>query len=350
MSYSSRLLQTLAGLAVLAATGAHAQSEAGAENFSLGPGALGIISKGSQNTATGFSAAASLSTGSYDTAFGAYALNADTGGSNSALGAWALASNTTGVFNTAVGLETLYGNLGGAGNTAVGYGAMYTGTSGSYNAALGYLALGANTSSAALTGSYNVGLGYASLFNATSASRNIGIGFQAGMNIVAGSDNIDIGNPGGSAAENGAIRIGARGAQTSAFIQGISTTAVTGAAVYVTSSGQLGVLKSSERYKTDVAAMGGASGRLEDLRPVTFKYRDDEQGATQYGLIAEEVARIYPDLVVRDAQGRIDGVRYEELAPMLLNELQKQRKALAAQAQELAELKRQVAALAAGGR
>jgi trimeric autotransporter adhesin len=104
----------------------------------------------------------------------------------------------------------------------------------------------------------------------------------------------------------------------SAYVAGVATTTVTGSAVYVTPSGQLGVLASSERFKTDVESMGAASEKLARLRPVTFKLKTDPDGTTQYGLIAEGVAKVYPELVIHGADGRINGVRYEELAPMLL--------------------------------
>jgi hypothetical protein len=138
----------------------------------------------------------------------------------------------------------------------------------------------------------------------------------------------------GVAAESGVIRIGTTSSQTAAYIAGISSAKVTGSAVYVTSEGQLGVLASSERFKTAVAPMGSDTAKLEQLRPVSFKLKTDATGTRQYGLIAEEVAKVYPELVIRDQNGRIDGVRYEELAPMLLNEVQQQ-------AAEIRELKRQ---------
>ena len=115
---------------------------------------------------------------------------------------------------------------------------------------------------------------------------------------------------------------------------------VTGAAVYVTSTGQLGVLASSERYKTAVTSMGSRTEKLRQLRPVTFHLKTDPKGDVQYGLIAEEVAKVYPELVIRDSAGRVEGVRYEELAPMLLNEVQRQ-------AVELREMRQQVGALEA---
>jgi hypothetical protein len=122
---------------------------------------------------------------------------------------------------------------------------------------------------------------------------------------------------------------------------------VIGAAVYVTSSGQLGVLASSERYKTDVAAMGADTEKLQKLRPVSFHLKTDPAGAVQYGLIAEEVDKLYPELVIRDAAGTIQGVRYDELAPMLLNEVQKQQRVNAAQAEKIASLEQQLAGIQA---
>ena len=113
---------------------------------------------------------------------------------------------------------------------------------------------------------------------------------------------------------------------------------MTGAAVYVTSSGQLGVRASSERYKTAIASMGARTGDLQKLRPVTFHLKTDPHGAVQYGLIAEEVDKVYPELVIRDAKGVIQGVRYDELAPMLLNEVQQQKAQLRVMQRQVAEL------------
>ncbi len=157
------------------------------------------------------------------------------------------------------------------------------------------------------------------------------MGYQAAYNLTSGSNTIEIGNLGG-AGDNNLIRIGS--GQTAAFVAGITGAHITGSAVYVTSSGQLGVLASSERYKTAIAPMGGSTGKLWNLRPVTFHLKSDPKGALQYGLIAEEVAKVYPELVIRDEAGHIQGVRYEELAPMLLNEVRKQ-------AAEIRDLKQQ---------
>jgi hypothetical protein len=138
------------------------------------------------------------------------------------------------------------------------------------------------------------------------------------------------------AGEANSIRIGARGTQKATFIAGIYGTPVSGNAVMVSATGKLGVAVSSERYKTAVAPMGSDTAKLEQLRPVSFHLKSEPHGALQYGLIAEEVAKVYPELVIRNESGRIDGVRYDELAPMLLNEVQQQQTKMAAQDQHSA--------------
>jgi hypothetical protein len=139
------------------------------------------------------------------------------------------------------------------------------------------------------------------------------------------------------------VNYGLGSMQTSTFISGIVTAGVDGATVQVDGSGQLGIAPSSARYKRDIVPMGTHSEKVLDLRPVTFAYKDDAQAITHYGLIAEEVATVYPDLVTRTASGEVQTVKYQELIPMLLNELQKQRQefqqALQNQQKELAELR-----------
>jgi hypothetical protein len=143
----------------------------------------------------------------------------------------------------------------------------------------------------------------------------------------------------------GTIRIGSSSQQGSTYIAGIANSHVAGGAVYVTASGQLGVLASSERYKTSVEPMGSTTGRLKELRPVTFQLKTDPKAGRQYDLIAEEVAKVYPELVIRGQKGEIEGVRYEELTPMLLNELQQQHRRLAEQQAELQDMRSQLADL-----
>jgi hypothetical protein len=194
--------------------------------------------------------------------------------------------------------------------------------------------------------------------NVTLGSDNILLGGSAGYNLEKGSNNIYLGAS-GTIDETSRIRIGTAGSQTTTYIAGIAGTPVTGAQVVVTSSGQLGVLASSERYKTDIRSMDVDVAKLEQVRPVTFHLRSEPKGTLQYGLIAEEVDKVYPDLVVRNEAGRIEGVRYDERASILLTEVQSQRAAigqddakfaaeeqrLAAQQQQLDELKQQFAQL-----
>jgi hypothetical protein len=244
-------------------------------------------------------------------------------------------SNTTGSYNTASGYEALESNTIGTYNNASGYLALHDNTSGAQNSASGVQALFGNRS-----GNFNTASGTDALYSNTTGSSNIAEGYKAGYNLTTGSNNIDIGNL-GVAADGGTIRIGTAATHKATFIAGIYGTAVTGSAVVVSSTGQLGVTVSSERYKTSIAPMGSETVKLDRLRPVSFKLKSDATGTRQYGLIAEEVAKIYPELVIRDEKGRIDGVRYDELAPMLLNEAQKEQHRIAAQDAEIRDLKKQ---------
>ena len=315
----------------------------GAYNTSVGAYALELTTTGYHNSALGYAALASNVTGSDNTAIGHDALEYSTGNQNTALGTWAMQLNTSGSGNTAAGFQALAYNASGANNTAFGALALFSNSTGKGNAAQGVNALFNNT-----TGIRNLGIGSNALYENVSGSYNIALGFDAGYNVTNGSNNIEIGAS-GTASDNGTIQIGVQGTQTSTTIAGIFGTTVTGSAVYVTATGQLGVLASSERYKTDIATMGSSTEKLEQLRPVTFKLKTDRRGTVQYGLIAEEVAKIYPELVIRNARGGIEGVRYEELAPMLLNEMQQQHKAMTekldAQAAEIRDLKSQLVEL-----
>ena len=307
------------------------------------------------NTASGYKALYSNQSGAANTAVGAQALYSNSftdlpgtllqlsGNANTAVGYQALYSNIAGYGNTAVGNQALYSNtdvaieanlLIGNFNTAVGTHALYANTRGEINTATGAGALASNT-----TGSNNVAFGRSALKANTTGSNNIGQGFAAGSSLTTGSNNIDIGNA-GIAAESGIIRIGTKSTQTATYVAGIYDVPIIGNAVVVTSTGQLGVLTSSERFKTAIAPMSSNSEKLQQLRPVTFHLKTDPDGTLQYGLIAEEVAKVYPELVIRDETGRIDGVRYDELAPMLLNEVQKQ-------AVQLRDVERQLGAMQA---
>src|SRR5271168_3229116 len=284
-------------------------------------------------------------TASDNTASGYQALYTNTtGNDNVATGSGALYSNSTGADNAANGFQALYANTTGVNNTAFGSLALYSNTTGKGNAGQGSNALYSNT-----TGIRNLGIGNNALYY-NNGSYNIGLGFDAGHYVTNGSNNIEIGNQ-GTAADNNTIQIGVQGTQTSTAIAGIFGTTVSGGMpVYVSSTGQLGVVTSSERFKTDIAPMPELSDRLQQLRPVTFTYKTDPKSVQQYGLIAEEVDKVYPELVIRDDKGKIQGVRYEELAPMLLNEIQKQNAEitqLKEQQKAFADLQRQLVELQA---
>jgi hypothetical protein len=253
-----------------------------------------------------------------------------------------MTDNTTGNHNTASGYNALHSNTNGNSNTADGDNALYANTTGYHNTASGASTLFSNTS-----GITNVAVGFETLYSNTTGSNNIAVGTNAGYNLTYGNNNIDIGNE-GVATESGKIRIGTPGTQTATYVAGIESAKVTGAAVYVTSSGQLGVLASSERYKTGITSMGASSEKLKQLRPVSFHLKSDPDGAVQYGLIAEEVNKVYPELVIRDAAGKIQGVRYDELAPLLVNEAQKQQRINESQAAEIRDLKKLLVAMQAG--
>src|SRR5262245_62019458 len=230
------------------------------------------------------------------------------------------------------GHTALFNNAGGGGNTASGVFALFSNTTGNNNTASGANALESNS-----TGNLNTGIGFQALqgiavgTNSTAigakalkkslGTKNIGIGYQAGVTLQTGNNNIYIGNN-GAGDESQTIRIGTAQAQT--FIAGINTAIVSGTTVEIdTVTGQLGVVPSSARYKRDIETMASRSEGLLKLRPVTFVYKDDTSAAPRYGLIAEEVATVYPELVIRTATGEVQTVKYHELIPMLLNELQR---------------------------
>ena len=307
-------------------------------NLSIGLGGLPPGTTGWQNTAVGDGALQQNTSGSSNTASGNLALQSNlSGNSSTADGYQALYSNTTGNSNTGTGFQALYSNTMGDNNTANGYQALFYNGSGNHNEASGFQALYSNTG-----GWYNTASGFRALYNNQTGSNNIAIGSQAGFNVI-GSNNIEIGNQGGSG-DNGAIRIGTAETHTSAWIAGIygaSTGNPDAVPVLVDSNGQLGIQSSSRRYKEDIQDMGDVSSGVLMLRPVTFRYKKPYTDGTkpiQYGLIAEEVAEVYPDLVTRSADGEIETVKYHVLVPMLLNELQKQAARIAALEDRLAQV------------
>jgi hypothetical protein len=283
---------------------------------------------------------------------------------NTAVGVGALGSNTTGTFNTGVGSSALASNSSGFSNSAVGSAALASNTTGSTNSAFGVQALAFNTTgnnNAAFgwnalvsndSGSNNTALGVQALESSFTGSGNIAVGFQAGVN-ANGSANILLGHP-GVPDESNSIRIGASGTHSRTFIAGIrgmTTGAADAISVMIDSNGQLGTLSSSRRSKEEIRDMGEASRDLLRLRPVTFRYKDTAVAGgrrLEYGLIAEEVGEVYPDLVAHTATGGVETVQYHKLVPMLLNELQKLHRQLGTQEAEIARLKARLAALEGG--
>jgi len=289
------------------------------------------------NTAEGEDALFSLTTGHDNTAIGFHALYSNTTGSNNtASGSFALTDNTTGFNNTANGVSALFGNTTGGSNTASGSFALTDNTTGVNNTANGVFALFLNT-----TGNGNTANGVQALSN-TTGNNNIALGFGAGSNLTTGDNNIDIGNQ-GVAAEANTIRIGKQGTQRATFIAGIIGVPIAGPTVHISGTGQLGIgPPSSARFKQNVKPMDRASEAILALKPVTFHYKKelDPEGIPQFGLVAEEVEKVNPDLVARDAKGEVYTVRYEAVNAMLLNEFLKEHRTVA-------ELKKEIAALTA---
>jgi hypothetical protein len=299
-------------------------------NSAFGDGALYFNTTGDSNTAAGQNALRANTTGSGNAAVGSNALRSNTTGYwNAAMGGNALRSNDVGVQNSAFGRGALYSNTSGARNAAFGMYALRNTTTGAENAAFGAHALRHNT-----TGAQNAALGRLALYNNTSGSRNVAIGLSAGSAQNTGNDNIYIANP-GSPGESGAIKIGTSGTHTKVQMAGIHGAVAMGAVeVLIEPNGTLGTVVSSGRFKQDVHEMGDASDFLRKLRPVTFHYTEDAVGAEgakapQYGLIAEEVAKVAPELVARGADGKPYSVKYHVLPALLLNEIQKQERVIA---------------------
>jgi hypothetical protein len=312
--------------------------------FGLSPAARAVCQEGCsfssiRNTFLGEDALIDNTTGINNTATGFEALEFNTNGSNNtATGAFALRYNTTGINNTAIGFDALELNTIGINNTAVGLEALWNNTTGRNNTANGAFALIANTS-----GHGNTAYGRAALESNTTGSNNIALGPFAGRRLTTGDNNIDIGNHGHTGEAN-TIRIGTEGTQTATFIAGISgVTVPAGIGVIVDTNGRLGTVVSSQRFKNNIQPMDKASEAILALKPVTFRYKHelDPEGIPQFGLVAEEVEKVNPDLVARDADGKANTVRYEAVNAMLLNEFLKARRQIDAQ-------QRQIEALTAG--
>jgi len=314
-------------------------------NTAEGDNALFSLTTGTGNTAIGFSSLASNTTGDFNTAEGRSTLISNTTGTqNTATGVNALISNTTGSFNTANGVNTLFRNTTGFQNAATGVQALFSNTTGFHNTAAGFQALLSNTTGNhntadgdnALvhdtTGSLNTAIGAHALDHNITGSSNVALGFQAGFNIT-GSGNVCIGqNIVGLAGESNVTRI-----------RNIASTAQANSMfVTVGAGGKLGFQASSRRYKDDIKSMDKASEALFSLKPVSFRYKQeiDPDRSPDFGLIAEDVAIVNPDLVARDEEGKIATVRYQAINAMLLNEFLKEHRTVQ-------ELKKELAALTA---
>jgi Chaperone of endosialidase len=312
------------------ATGAAAllSNTIGADNTAIGTSALAANTNGGQNTATGAAALLSNTTGDNNTATGSEALlsniigedNTATGTSalarnvegnwNTAMGSQALASNI-GYDNTAIGFRALSSNTDGSSNTAMGSNALLNNTSASFNVGIGRDTLGSNAA-----GNSNTAVGYGALFTNTTGSNNVALGAFSGKGVTTAFNVICIGNGVLGADVNNSTWIG--------NIWGVTPQSETTAPVVVSDGGQLGVVASSERFKKDIANMDKASEMILSLRPVTFHYKGDAKGTAQFGLIAEEVAKVNPALVLPDKDGKPYTVRYDAVNAMLLNEFLKE--------------------------
>jgi hypothetical protein len=282
---------------------------------------------------------------------GYYAAPTDSG-DNTALGSGALSSDVVsginGSGNTAFGYQAMNANVTGFANTAVGQGALSDTTDGSDNVALGFGAL-INSQS----GYENTALGTLALQLSNGGNSNTAVGYGAGRDITTGGSNIMIGNV-GTSSDDYTIRIG--DVQTSTYIAGIfGTDVIGGTPVYINSNGQLGSLNemldlSPRSAAGDIRDMGDESKGLLRLRPVTYRSNKpgpDGSKPVEYGLVAEEVAKVCPELVVKGKGGQAEAVQYSKLPVLLLNELQKQYRHAEQQDETIKKLEARLAALEA---
>jgi len=295
------------------------------------------------NTAEGQNALLRLTTGTFNTAVGFFALRSnDLGNYNTAVGAGALVASSDSAMNTAVGAATLLANIA-DGNTATGAGALLSNFSGFANTANGESVLSRNTTGSFNTatggdalfsnsiGGFNTANGFDALTHNVDGSNNTAVGIQALYNLTTGNANTALGSGAGSGVSTASnvICIGTDGADVndSCFIgnvHGVTTQNNDAIPVLIDSAGQLGTISSSRRYKTEIQPLDKASESILALKPVSFRYKMHKDGKPQFGLIAEDVASVNPDLVVRDKNGEIYTVRYDAVNAMLLNEFLKE--------------------------
>jgi Chaperone of endosialidase len=342
-------------------------------NTAEGTNALFNLTTGAKNTADGYLALFSNSSGQYNMAAGSQALYSNTTGSNNtgvgfdalfhnttgndntAYGYIALLHNTAGAGNTAVGSQALMTNIAGSGNTAVGSGALFFNTYGSENIAVGG-ALVYNTAghmntaigdSALLfntTGSANVAIGFEALLENSTGRNNTAVGVSALQNNTIGTFNTALGIAAGRGVTTASnvIVIGATGdnVSNSCFIgniRGATTSNNNAVPVLIDSAGQLGTANSSRRYKSDIKPIDEASESILGLKPVSFHYKVHKDTTPQFGLIAEDVAKVDPDLVVYDTDGKPFTVRYDAVNTMLLNEFLKEHRRVEQQSKNIQE-------------
>jgi Chaperone of endosialidase len=308
-------------------------------NTAEGQHALLSLTSGTFNTAVGLYALLHLTSARFNTAVGAGALFTNVGSENTATGAGALLNNTTGGNNTANGESALFYNTTGGGNTAVGAQALSNNTTGGNNTANGLDALRNNT-----TGTFNTANGVNALLNNATGNENTALGGEAGRDQTTGSGNVYIGR----------AMVGVAGESNKTYIRNINTTTVSGGtADSVTvdlGTGLLGHATSSRRYKEEIEPMDQASEALYQLKPATFRYKKeiDRTQALSFGLIAEEVAEVNPDLILRDSAGKPETVRYDAVNAMLLNEFLKEHRKNEEQEATIARLQKQIETLTAG--
>jgi uncharacterized coiled-coil protein SlyX len=358
-------------------------------NTAEGQNALATLSSGFHNTALGYETLFSDTTGNFNTATGSFALWLNTTGvGNTANGFQALFSNTTGSFNTATGNGALVFNTTGSNNTANGRQALFHNTTGNGNVAVGQAALSQNTTAgdntvngantavgfkalqnattlSSVVGDGNTGVGWLALQSNTTGHTNTAVGALALQAETTGRDNTGCGRRAMEFVITGSLNTGlgwragdnvstasnvtCLGANVSganvdfttwiANVYGTTTISGTTLPVVVSDTGQLGTAASSRRFKKDIGPMEKASEAVLALKPVTFHYKNDTKGTPQFGLIAEEVAQVDPDLVVRDAEGEIYTVRYDAVNAMLLNEFLKEHRQVEEQEATIAHLK-----------
>jgi Chaperone of endosialidase len=291
-------------------------------NTAEGQNALLNLTSGGFNTAVGWVSLHSDTTGSFNTAVGAGTLFRNNAEENTAIGTGALLSNTAGYRNTATGAFALFSNTGatddpnqpsgdpGSFNTANGYQALFNNTTGAANTAVGFWALINNT-----TGFGNTAIGNVTLSNNSTGNNNIALGNNAGGAVSTANNVIAIGSPG-------------QNVDNSCFIGNIFGASVNGGTampVSVDADGKLGTVAiSARRFKDDIKPMDKASEAILALKPVTFHYKADRKASPRYGLVAEDVAAINPNLVTRNKDAEIIGVQYDQLWNMLLNEFLKE--------------------------